>query len=428
MKKGIYLTLVTLTLVMQGCIKDYIKDHHDHYTGCGHDQDPSAEQEPTVKISRTQVIVRYDPLLSLPNSEKAVIRAEYGITDFEPCSCGDPNLELWGNETDILDVEGVVRSLRGNSEAEGDFQFSFEVPDVGDFFPLGQEPDSVVLASRTEPFDGNKLSIAVLDTGIDYFRDASADPILYFNEQPAACPFTSGYNFVDPSQDVLDYHGHGTFVTKLITSTLDTKGIGYQILPLKVFDGDGEGTFWNVVCAIGYLKQLEAEGGNIDIVNASFGGTIEESLFDDKGLLHKMINEMQNDMLFVASAGNNSLDTDNGVLKHFPSGYQADNLLAVGGYKDTLGVISIHPESNYGNISIDLAVPFEGWKAEFEDGTSVELRGTSFSTAYVTALVSEFYDNNSRPDPLPLKTNFLGTADVLPSLNDTINGSRAIIR
>ncbi len=423
MKKFTYLFFVFTLLISQSCEKDEPQE-----------EEPQNENhEPTVTISPNQMIVRFED--SVLEDDRITIRNESNVTDFKKCDCGNENIELWGIDTDILDVESTVRGLRQRERgrAEGDYQFSFTLPTVTNF----QVPDAIIPSDivqfTSNTLDPETVTIAVIDTGLDYRKYFDAGGLLYQDPGAPDCEpedpehfHTSGWNFVENTGTSLDLNGHGTYVTKLITSTLEEKGIGYRIMPIQAFNENGEGTLWDIICAIGYLQRVKSEGGSIDIVNASFGGTIEKELFENDGLLSTMIGELQNDMLFVTSAGNEGIDTDNSNLHHFPSGFTAENILGIGGFIENGSDINMHPESNYGNLSIDIAVPFEGYTIQFDDPSTIDLRGTSYSAARVSALISEYYINNGKPSPINLKNQFLSTATSVSALNDSINSGRVL--
>ncbi len=423
MKKGIlFLMIVSFLLVLQSCNNDDTPE------------EPQMENhEPTITVSPDQMIVRF--AASLSEDDRIAIRNESNVTNFKKCDCGNKNIELWGIDTDVIDVERAVRGLkqRERGRAEGDYQFSFTLPTVTNF----QVPDAIIPSDivqfTSNTLDPETVTIAVIDTGLDYRKYFDAGGLLYQDPGAPDCEpenpehfHTSGWNFVENTGTSLDLNGHGTYVTKLITSTLEEKAIGYRIMPIQAFNENGEGSLWNIICAIGYLQRVKAEGGSIDIVNASFGGTIEKELFENDGLLSTMIGELQNDMLFITSAGNEGIDTDNSNLRHFPSGFTAVNILGVGGFIENGSDINMHPESNYGNLSIDVAVPFEGYTIQFDDPSTIDLRGTSYSAARVSALISEYYIDNGKPNPINLKNQFLSTATSVPTLNDSINSGRVL--
>jgi len=438
MKAKITLLLI-VCFALTSCSKWYYwqKHHNDDDDGGGNDD------RQTVEISDNQIIVRFEP--DVPEKDRIKLRNDFGVGEnFEPCSCGDLNLELWGIDPGAFNIEGVVDALRGESEAEGDFQFSFSLPRVGGFETFGAPSQSDIATIASSTPDGNKVNIAVLDTGIDYGRPFAgalfSTPYLFQTAGLSDCTDDiAGWNFSDPvgNGNILDDNGHGTYVTKIITSTLDAKGVGYRILPVKVFNDMGQGSYWAVLCAVGYLQRIQAEAENIgvegatlNIINASFGGTIENQLFDKKGLLNMMIEELADTgVSFVASAGNDMKDTDGGPLKHFPSGYAADNILAVGGYEvNGDGDVVIHPKSNYGIESIDIAATYEDWKVSFDGQPDVDLFGTSYSAAYITGLLSDFYIKEGRPGPIELKINFLNDSNTKVSneLKPNINEGRYV--
>lgn len=384
------------------------------------------EPEPTVEIDPNNVIVRFED--GIPSDERDRLRKEAKVTQFKTCPCGDKNLELWGVDTSVTNAEAVRGLADQDARSKGENHFYFPFPKIENFNPLDCDFSEDVCISGN---DDTKVNIVVLDTGINlrYFNDA---PFLYNTSGLEACPGHVGWNFRgEGSSNVFDDNGHGTYVTKIITDTLKAKGIGYRILPLKVLDREGKGSFWNVLCALSYLQKIQDEGANIHLVNASLGGTMKKELFKDSDILSTIINELSDEMLVIASAGNESTNTDSEgdvAKRHYPSSYKSFNILAVGGHsKDADGKLTVHSKSNYGRLSIDLAAPFEIEVAGLPVAT---LEGTSFSTAYVTALAAEVYKNyDGNPSPTLIKNELLYSAGKEPHLvDDKIAMNRAFIK
>lgn len=366
----------------------------------------------TIEIDPDNIIFRFKDIVS--EKDRDDLRKEYKVTEFKTCSCGDKNLELWGLETNIFIAEDAVSSLKRN-RSEGNLNCYFPFPKAENFERSEDNfSEDVCISGR----DDTKVNIAVLDTGIDlrYFDDA---PFLYNTSGLGDCGGYGGWNFSGVgSSNVFDDHGHGTYVTKIITETLKAKGIGYRILPLKVLDSEGKGSFWNLLCALSYLQKIQKEGANIHLVNASLGGTMGEDYFQKSDLFNTIVQELKNDMLIVTSAGNEGVDTDLGNLRHYPSSYTAENILAVGGhYKEVDGNLKVHLQSNYGKQSIDLAAPFEITVAGLPLAI---LEGTSFSTAYVTALAAAEFGKYEvhKPTPQEVKTRILDLTKKEPELED----------
>jgi subtilisin family serine protease len=112
------------------------------------------------------------------------------------------------------------------------------------------------------PIVGSGVLVAVLDTGID-----TTHPEL----SGAIAP--GGHDFVNNDADPTDDNGHGTHVSGTIAAAMGNGGVvgvapGASILPLKVLDASGSGSFSDVVAA---LQQAVAAGARV--TNSSFGST-----------------------------------------------------------------------------------------------------------------------------------------------------------
>ncbi|CAM4209142.1 S8 family serine peptidase [Zobellia nedashkovskayae] len=412
--------LLLLTIILSSCTK--LGD----FQGSSNGEDGETEQE----YSRTQVIVRFNEKVT--TTERTEIRNENGIGEnYTPCSCGDKNIELWDTDPSGDPVELIVEKLRRRSGAEGDLLFNISIKPIVGFEPKGI-PGSLDEQLIPSNQNNSKINIAVIDSGVDYGLPFSTPYLLQTSDLIDCNNSPSGYNFTTEGapNDILDLNGHGSMVTKIITSELDKNKHSYSILPIKAFNKDGEGSYWNVICAFGYVQEVQKAGANINIVNASFGKAIDKHLFTENNLLNTMIQELgTTGVLVVTSAGNDSLDTDFSDKRHFPSGFIADNILSIGGYDDANGATpTIDRSSNYGTISIDVAAPFRDWSV-----TSIATAdGTSFSTAFVTGLISNSFIASRTSDPIQLKTDFLnnnyGNVQYSNSLNAFIKNGAYVKR
>ncbi|WP_276165532.1 S8 family serine peptidase [Zobellia alginiliquefaciens] len=402
--------LLTTALILASCTK-----LEDFSGSVKNDLGKGKDLSTTNGYSDSQIIVRFEDNLS--ESEKNDIRKDYGSeNNYQPCSCGDPNLELWGIDPNKEPVEFAVERLRRRPDAEGDFLFDMTIEPIKGYETKGAagQIEGNLISTITK----DRINIAIIDSGIDYGQPFTDDPFkkpyLYDTSNLTNCDNNiTGWNFTDEGapNDILDFNGHGSLVTKIITTQLDNKQYGYSILPVKAFKKNGEGSYWNVVCAFGYIQKVQAKGGAIDMVNASFGKSIDKILFDPNSLLNTMIDELgQTGALVVTSAGNDGLDTDYGSKKHFPSGFASENILSVGGYKYNTSPYArmlIHPDSNFGDISTDVAAPYDGWLVSFGNTSYRDIEGTSFSTAYVTGVLGVTSIERGKPNPRDLKYNFL---------------------
>lgn len=358
-------------------------------------------------------VVRFND--TLRPKEKDSIRGLFPLVQdaIKKCSCGDNNLELWQLDVDNTDPHIIIEKERGltdNKEydgLEGDPLFEFNVPQAVKGYKGKRVTDSVKQSLTAGITTGQKINIAIIDSGIDFYKNRESEPFLYATNgiMDNCTNQISGWNFVQNNYDVTDYNSHGTYVTKIITSQLDDKKVDYRILPIKAFDAHGRGSYWDIVCAMGYVNEIHKKEGNLHLVNASFGHTVPsllagngDSLSEGPRILKNLIEELEEGVLVISSAGNDDNDNDLKGHEHFPSGFDSKNIFGVGGY-----VITENAErkidGNYGKYSIDVAAPYEAYSYSFmdSDGNSTEdvrAAGSSYSAAFTTARLAELIDSN----------------------------------
>lgn len=201
--------------------------------------------------------------------------------------------------------------------------------------------DGLYWFGEDEEFDGDNLAFNPLELSnstdnIDNDSNGYVDDYL-------------GWDFYDNDSSVAPGSlTHGTKVASLIAAKEDSKGItgiakNTKILPLKVFDYNGEFNF------NGYLEALQyAYNENVDIINISLSGgysIAEKAMFDlleDKGIL------------VVCSAGNYGNDNDDIDFSRYPASYENDNIISVTSIDQKGSFVETH---NYGQNSVDVAAP-----------------------------------------------------------------------
>ncbi|MBC6999487.1 S8 family serine peptidase [Cytophaga sp. FL35] len=412
------------------------------------DEGASSEMD-KITLSPNEVIVSYDGVSDQRKTEiRDSVSTEYPGLEILKCDCGSDDIEMWQFDPATPDVEvlieGVVDRLPRRSprnRIEGQQSFIVSLPVMPSYTAQGQsggEPDLIA------PIDGSTVNIAILDTGVDYFRPeivSSSRNVLYPSSAYSDCISTqSGWNFIEGNQDILDENGHGTYVTKIITDILDAEDdpVNYQILPLKVFDASGNGSYWNILCALAYVKSINENGGNIDIVNASFGGAVDREYFSSGNNIYAHLLGELNDLgvLVVTSAGNEGRDNDNGTEGHFLSSYRSKNMLSVAGYNDVDDNTyepKLHEKSNFGIESVQVAMAFNGYEISLGDASgssqTILLDGTSYSAAAMTALAAITHRETGLVSE-SLKSQILNLPIVTSSseLDGKIEESRVIVR
>ena len=197
--------------------------------------------------------------------------------------------------------------------------------------------------------------VAVIDTGIRYTHQELADN-MWMN--PGEVPDDGIDNDLNGVID--DVYGYNPVLNQetLWMSTITAwcsfcdwctsrwqrrGGCVYQVslMGIKALTDFG-GEDGHLVKAIDYAVFMGA-----DIINASWGGYApSQSIFDAVALAQS------EGILFVAGAGNDSLNTDTGGF--YPASFDLDNILSVASF-DRFDLLADH--SNYGQISVDIAAP-----------------------------------------------------------------------
>lgn len=328
------------------------------------------------------VVIRFTEGLS--ETEKATIRADYGVISYEVCSCGDQNLESWDLETihEGATIEERVTSMEQDPEMEGaDFNFNMAVSSQ---VPTGVVSGTIHYQSVLSKIKTQKASvtIGVLDTGIDptYFGFEQAFLHNSSLDDETCGDELFGWNFVENNNLPFDDNGHGTIVSYLAYQQLENTGTNFEVLPAKAFDAEGKGTLFRVGCGLSYLINKK-----VNIINMSFGWTDTSST-----IIENYIKEAEHDILMVTSAGNTGANND--VTTHYPSSYTPRNILAVTAVNNETPPNFVSSLSNYGQTSVDIAVKGVGLPFYTAPETApISITGSSYSSAKAAGFSASKY-------------------------------------
>ena len=215
--------------------------------------------------------------------------------------------------------------------------------------------------------------IAIVDTGVDLGHVDLATKII------------PGYDFVNNDSLPQDDNGHGTHVAG-IAGALSNNGIGIAgvswgalIMPVKVLDASGSGSYANVAAGI-----IWAADNGAKVINLSLGGA------DPSTVLEEAVNYAYGKgVTVVASAGNSG---SNSIL--YPARYP--HVIAVGATDSSNNRASF---SNTGS-ELDVVAPGVGIYSTLMGNNYGTLSGTSMAAPFVSglaAILMGFPANNS-PD------------------------------
>src|SRR6266478_6396720 len=185
------------------------------------------------------------------------------------------------------------------------------------------------------------------------------------NEGPVIVQQSSAAVLDQSSAAVLDggpysAFGHGTMTTGLVHLVAPEA----KILPLKAFTSNGSGYLSNIVAALYYAVQHQA-----NVVNMSFDVSTPSA-----ALSQAVSYANQKGVVLVAAAGN-----ENTSAPVYPAALNAN----VMGIASTTNWDARSTFSNYGNTDVWIAAPGEYVISTFPGGTYASASGTSFSSPIV---------------------------------------------
>ena len=237
---------------------------------------------------------------------------------------------------------------------------------------------------------GNYNNVAwVIDSGIDLDHpDLNVDASRGFNA------FTTGRD----GKTLDDGNGHGTHVAGTIAAIDNTEGVvgvaaGATVIPVKVLDSRGSGTYSGVLKGIDHVA---ANGKAGDVANMSLGGGASDAL--DAAV----VEASNNGIYFSIAAGNDGEDSNN----HSPARANGDYIVTISAMDSNDFFASW---SNWGNPPVDYCAPGVGIKSTWKDGGYNTISGTSMAAPHAAGVLlvtggnpsTDGYVNGETKDDVP---------------------------
>jgi len=272
-----------------------------------------------------------------------------------------------------------------------------------------------------------KVVVAVLDSGVDYTHEdliqnmwmRPADMAPYQDNELGAIDDEHGFNAIDSASDPMDDNGHGTHCAGIIgaegENNLGIAGVNWKvkIMPLKFLNSGGFGSTKDAIEAINYVIERKKAGVNVRIISASWGSTQRSRALGD--VIRKAY---ENDILFIAAAGNAS--TNNDRTPHYPSSYPSVVSVAALDRHDELAKFS-----NYGVKSVAIAAPGVEILSTWLGNAYEEKSGTSMATPVVSGVAALILAEHPRMSVDDLKKKLLASTDPIVALKGkTVTGGR----
>ena len=332
------------------------------------------------------IIYKYDDFES-----KSLILKTYNSIDLSSYDFIDIN--YIDDKTLILDFDSIEKTIKCYDLLKDDPSIEYIEPDI--YIDLSEDESVGNSEENTINYiswgverlgidkyakyikDENKeniVTIAVIDTGIDYNHSIFKDKLLY-----------SGYDFINNDDDPYDdnLQGHGTHVAGIIAdSTRELDNI--KILPIKALNSLGTGTISSLGNSIRY-----AIDSNVDIINLSLGLANKTH----SNLIEELILEAVNSGITVVNAAGNS---NSNTMYSCPS--HIDEAIIVSSIDNNNKAYT----SNYGP-NIDVAAPGVNIYSSIPGDNYAYKSGTSMAAPYISAIAAMIKLNNPELEPLEIE-------------------------
>jgi serine protease len=378
-----------------------------------------------------EVIVRFATATSQSVAERAIregggVRARPGgwgghyLVGLEPGLSVEDAVRRFSRmrEVEYAEPNGMVRKLLRPNDRFFQFQWHFRL--------IGAERTWDIQRGSTN------VAIAVIDSGVAY-EDFGA-----FRRAPdwGNRTFLPGFDFVNGDSHPNDDDSHGTHVASTIGEATNNgegvAGLAFDcgIMPVKVLDESGFGTFFDVAEGVDYAVNFSQNGQRpVRVINMSLGGPSASET------LRRALDRAEAaGVVVVAAAGN-----DGERRVDYPAAFP--NVLAVGAVD---GRKQLAPYSNFG-AELDLVAPggdlerdddndgdpdgvlqqtFDSFTAfltgRYDDFAYFYFEGTSQATPHVAALAALLISQGIT-DPAAVRAALTSTAEDLgsPGRDDT---------
>ncbi|WP_071189916.1 S8 family peptidase [Trichormus sp. NMC-1] len=234
---------------------------------------------------------------------------------------------------------------------------------------------------------GQGIIVAVLDTGVDYNHEDLKNNIWTNNKEVAGNGIDDdgngyiddfqGWNFDSSNNNVLDDNSHGTHVSGTIAGEnngIGVTGIAYnsKIMPVKVLDKNGSGSYSNIANGIYY-----AVNNGANVINLSLGGNSSNDI-----LKSAIEYASSKGVIVVMAAGNNGDSTPS-----YPARYAYNSGIAVGAVDRNNNLADFSNRSGSQEIKY-VTAPGKGIYSTVPNNQYTTYDGTSMAAPHVAGVVA----------------------------------------
>jgi subtilisin family serine protease len=412
---------------------------------------PDVGVKQSVTASSDSIIVKYKSNATKEMRKQARSLVKAKITDLNKDELDDSYTSLLSGRLAKFKVSGMstkdaialLKSHQAIEYVEPDYQVSIaRTPDDPRFDELwGLNNDGQTGGTADADIDAveawdistgsRDVVVGVIDTGIDYSHsDLASNMWVNSSEIPGDGIDNDGNGFIDDvhginaitdSGDPMDDEGHGTHVSGTIGASggngVGVVGVNHEVslVGCKFLDAAGNGSTSDAIKCIDYMVSLKNSGVNLRVLNNSWGGGGYSQALADA-----IASSEAADLLFVAAAGNDTIDND--VNPHYPSNYENASVLSVASTDQTDGISWF---SHYGLTSVDMGAPGSAILSTTPGESYASYSGTSMATPHVAGAAALVLSINPELSTQELKDLLMNSGDANAALQGvTVAGTR----
>ena len=313
---------------------------------------------------------------------KSVEDAVYALEKDPNIEFAEPNYVLYAYDTPNDPSYGLLWGMNNTGQADGG--------------GTAGTPDADIDAPEAwSVFHGsNAVTVAVIDTGIDYTHpDLAANA--WTNPGEIAgngidddangyIDDIHGWDFANGDNDPMDDNDHGSHCSGTIGG-VGNNGVGVagvnwnvKIMGCKFLSAAGSGSTAGAISCIQYATLM-----GVDVMSNSWGGGPY-----DAALEAAIQAAYAADIFFIAAAGNSGVDTD--ASANYPSCYNVPNVIAVlaTNNRDQRVNEAGWWASNYGATTVDIGAPGLYIYSTIRGGAYDSFSGTSMATPHVAGAMA----------------------------------------
>ncbi|MCI0417300.1 S8 family serine peptidase [bacterium] len=388
--------------------KDLMGDNIDNVCGTNDDTCPESGDNPVQDDphSALEILARLKPEVSVGTiiyrynlNWLGEISLDQNSHTFEVGSAADLDVTLGAMQQDPQIIWATPNFFSQSPEGERGKLAVTDTDSRDSKYQDQQALQRIKSAEALQYSNGNGVTVAVLDTGVDYKH-----PALGYSISPAGWDFIDNDDNPQEELDGLDEDydglidegaGHGTHVSGIIHAVAPEA----WILPIRVLNSDGVGTADVIARGIYYAVDAGAQ-----IINLSLGMKKPSAAIEDAIKVAVL-----NNISVIASAGNDGRSTP----RRYPAA--SAEVIAVGATDPEDKKSSF---SNYGDW-IDVSAPGTGIYSTFPGGQFAWWEGTSMSAAFVSGEIAllRSLSQNWNKTAQEIRQMMLDGADNIDALN-----------